>query len=103
MRTNIDIDDELLAKAMACTGIKVKKALVEAGLAKLIRIHSQSCIERLRGTIHWEGNLDDLRSSERRPIEVAETSAKGSAATGSKPKGKSSKQKLGKTLRKKAA
>ena len=45
MRTNIDIDDELMREAMEATGLKTKKALVEAGLEILARR------ERLRQVI----------------------------------------------------
>lgn len=36
MRTNIEIDDELMQQAMAATGTTTKKAAVEASLRKLI-------------------------------------------------------------------
>ena len=32
MRTNIDIDDQLMRQAMRCSGSRTKKAAVEAGL-----------------------------------------------------------------------
>ncbi|MBI5291326.1 MAG: type II toxin-antitoxin system VapB family antitoxin [Chloroflexi bacterium] len=62
MRTNIVIDDELIRRAMKATGLKTKKAAVEAGLQMLIQVKAQSGIRRLRGKIQWEGNLDELRS-----------------------------------------
>ncbi len=62
MRTNIVIDDELIRRAMKATGLKTKKAAVEAGLQMLIQVKAQSGIRRLRGKIRWEGNLDELRS-----------------------------------------
>ncbi len=62
MRTNIVIDDELIQRAMKATGLKTKKAAVEAGLQMLIQVKAQSGIRRLRGKIQWEGNLDELRS-----------------------------------------
>jgi Arc/MetJ family transcription regulator len=37
MRTNIDIDDELMAKAMKAAGTKTKKETVEEGLKALVR------------------------------------------------------------------
>jgi len=37
MRTNIDIDGQLLAAAMAATGAKTKREAVELGLATLVR------------------------------------------------------------------
>jgi Arc/MetJ family transcription regulator len=61
MRTNIDIDDELLAEAMALTGELTKRATVEAALRTLIRMHRQmAAIERMKG-LGWEGDLDAMR------------------------------------------
>jgi Arc/MetJ family transcription regulator len=37
MRTNIDIDDELLAAAMTVTGLPTKRATVEEALRGLVR------------------------------------------------------------------
>jgi Arc/MetJ family transcription regulator len=61
MRTNIEIDDELLADALRLTGLKTKRAVVEAGLRKLIRLKAQEEILHLAGKIRWEGNLDESR------------------------------------------
>ena len=63
MRTNIDLDDELIARAMKVSGTKTKKAAVEAALRMLIRIHGQTKIRRLRGKIQWEGDLNESRLS----------------------------------------
>lgn len=41
MRTNIDIDDELMRQAMAATGTTTKKAAVEASLRKLIEVKAR--------------------------------------------------------------
>ena len=51
MRTNIDIDDELLAKARKATNIKTKKALVEKGLELLVRMENQKSLLSLKGKI----------------------------------------------------
>ena len=62
MRTNIDIDDDLMAAAMKATGLKTKKAVVEEGLRELAKENRlRLALDRLRG-IGWEGNLDDMRS-----------------------------------------
>lgn len=61
MRTNIDIDDELLKRAMERTGLKTKKATVEEALRRLVRVGEQSRIRELRGKIHWIGDLDEMR------------------------------------------
>ncbi len=61
MRTNIDLDEQLLKEAMQSTGAKTKKAAVEAALQLLVKIHRQGSIRQLRGTIHWEGDLHESR------------------------------------------
>ena len=61
MRTNIEIDDELLQLAMRSTGEQSKEAVVEAGLRLLVRTHDQTGIRQLRGKVLWRGNLNALR------------------------------------------
>lgn len=50
MRTNIDIDDELMRQAMAATGATTKKAAVEASLRKLIdvKVHEKALDEAMK-------------------------------------------------------
>ena len=61
MRTNIDIDDELLARAMAAAGLGTKRATVEEGLRLLVRVSKQSkALADIKG-IGWQGNLDAMR------------------------------------------
>lgn len=48
MRTNIEIDDELLAEAMKATGLRTKKGTVEAGLQALVRASRQRELLTLR-------------------------------------------------------
>ncbi len=61
MRTNIDIDDRLMRQAMRHSGARTKKATVEAGLRMLVETHAQTSIRRLKGKIHWEGDLKQSR------------------------------------------
>jgi Arc/MetJ family transcription regulator len=61
MRTNIVLDDELVAEAMRRTGIKTKRAVVEEALRTLIGLKRQEEILALRGKLHWEGDLDQMR------------------------------------------
>lgn len=63
MRTNIDIDDELLAEAAKVAGTKTKRATVEYALADLVRRKDRRAILRLKGKIGWEGDLDRSRAS----------------------------------------
>jgi Arc/MetJ family transcription regulator len=61
MRTNIEIDDQLIRQAMRSSGVHTKKAAVEAGLQLLIKTRSQAAIRKLRGKVQWEGNLNESR------------------------------------------
>jgi Arc/MetJ family transcription regulator len=61
MRTNIEIDDQLLSEAMRSTGAHTKKAAVEAGLRLLVKTHSQTALRRLRGKVQWDGDLNQSR------------------------------------------
>jgi Arc/MetJ family transcription regulator len=55
MRTNIIIDDKLMAEATQLSRLKTKKAVVEEGLKLLIRIKKQEHMRKLKGKLKWEG------------------------------------------------
>ena len=62
MRTNIVIDDKLMQEVLEKTGIKTKREAVEQGLKLLLQSAEQvQQIRALRGKIHWEGDLDEMR------------------------------------------
>ncbi len=53
-RTNIDIDDDLMAEAMKATGKPTKKAAVEEAMRQLVKVTQQlEALESLRG-IGWD-------------------------------------------------
>jgi antitoxin ParD1/3/4 len=56
MRTNIDIDDALMAEAMKAGPFKTKKDAVEAGLKLLARQAAYREILKWRGKLQWEGD-----------------------------------------------
>ena len=62
MRTNIDIDDELMAEAMRRSGAATKRALVEEALRLLIQTRRQGALRKWRGKIKWQGDLDAMRT-----------------------------------------
>ncbi len=62
MRTNIEIDDNLMADALKATGLRTKKEVVELGLKALIKLNKQASIRALRGKLKWEGDLDEMRT-----------------------------------------
>ncbi len=53
MRTNIVIDDELMAAAMKAGGFTTKKDAVEEGLRLLARRAAYQNLRALRGKLHW--------------------------------------------------
>jgi Arc/MetJ family transcription regulator len=60
-RTNVVLDDELLARAKLLTGIKTTKDVVHHALRELVRHKRQRDLLALRGQIAWEGDLDEMR------------------------------------------
>ncbi len=56
MRTNIEIDDDLMAKALRAGPFKTKKEAVEAGLRLLARQSAYREILKWRGKLQWEGD-----------------------------------------------
>ena len=62
MRTNIIIDDTLMEDVLKATGLKTKREAVELGLKTLLRLKQQERIKAFRGKLHWEGDLDAMRT-----------------------------------------
>jgi Arc/MetJ family transcription regulator len=54
MRTNIEIDDELMADAMEAGGFKTKREAVEEGLRMIKRRKAYAALLAARGTLHWD-------------------------------------------------
>ncbi|AFT68627.1 hypothetical protein B5T_00340 [Alloalcanivorax dieselolei B5] len=63
MRTNIVIDDKLMAEALKASGCETKKEAVEEGLKLLVRLKRQQELRKLRGKVQWEGDLDEMRGA----------------------------------------
>ena len=61
MRTNIDIDADLMRKAMRSSEATTKSGVVEEALRLLIQTRSQGSVRRLRGKVEWEGDLSAMR------------------------------------------
>ena len=61
MRTNIEIEDELIARVMRRYGLRTKRAAVDLALRRLdLEPMSRDEALAMRGT-GWEGDLDQLR------------------------------------------
>ena len=61
MRTNIEIDDQLMRTAMKLSKAKMKKDTVEHALRALIQREQQRRMLKLKGNVVWEGNLAEMR------------------------------------------
>ncbi len=61
MRTNVVLDEALVARAKSLTGIKTTRGVIEEALRLLVRLREQSQARELRGRLHWEGDLAALR------------------------------------------
>jgi len=59
-RITIDIDDELIKKAMALYHLSSKRETVEFALKRLVGASDKTTLLALEGT-GWHGELDDLR------------------------------------------
>jgi Arc/MetJ family transcription regulator len=57
MRTNIDIDDALMAEAQRACGLATKKQTVEEALRLMIRLRRQKEVGAAFGRYRWHGNL----------------------------------------------
>ena len=66
MRTNIEIDDKLMAAAMKAGGYATKKETVEAALKILARKRAYQNVLALGGKLKWDGDLDAMRTARAR-------------------------------------
>ncbi|HEY0327851.1 MAG TPA: type II toxin-antitoxin system VapB family antitoxin [Rhodopseudomonas sp.] len=62
MRTNIEIDDTLMAEAQEAAGQATKKDTVEQALRLMIRLKKQREVGQAFGQYRWRGNLARSRS-----------------------------------------
>lgn len=61
MRTNIEIDDRLMAEAMKLSKSATKRETVEKALQLLVKMRNQERIRDYFGKLKWEGDLDEMR------------------------------------------
>jgi Arc/MetJ family transcription regulator len=65
MRTNIEIDDRLMAEAQKVSGQATKKQTVEEALRLMIRLRRQREVDVAFGKYRWRGNLARSRKGRR--------------------------------------
>jgi Arc/MetJ family transcription regulator len=62
MRTNIELDDALVKKAMKITHISTKKALINKALEELIKSNTRKGMLEYFNSGVWEGDLKKMRA-----------------------------------------
>jgi Arc/MetJ family transcription regulator len=62
MRTNIELDDVLVKKAMRITKIPTKKALINKALEELIKSNARKGMLEYIDSGVWEGSLKEMRA-----------------------------------------
>jgi Arc/MetJ family transcription regulator len=62
VKTNIDLDEQLMNEAMAISGISTKKSVIDMLLAEYVKKNNQKQILKYQGANIWDGNLDDMRA-----------------------------------------
>ena len=62
-RTNIELDEKLLATGKKLTGFTTSKSLVDYALKELVRRKHQLRILKFQGKIQWNGDLHRMRST----------------------------------------
>ena len=61
MRTNIEIDDEVMNEARRLIGARTKRETVDVALHELVARHRRIGVLDLRGRVRWEGDLGQSR------------------------------------------
>ena len=61
MRTNIEIDDDVMREAQRLTGMRTKREALDLALRELVARHRRLGVLTLRGRVHWEGDLAQSR------------------------------------------
>ena len=98
MRTNIVIDDKLMADVMASGDFKTKRDAVEEGLRLLKRKKAYAALLAARGTLFWDDS-DEAWAKAREERQLAETVQEPVAAYVVKPEVKSRKSRAAADIR----
>jgi Arc/MetJ family transcription regulator len=61
MRTNVEIDDALMAEAKKASGRATKKETIEQALRLMVRLRRQQEVDAAFGKHPWRGNLAQSR------------------------------------------
>ena len=62
MRTNVELDDVLVKKAMNLTRITTKKVLIHKALEELVKSNTRKDILKYKDSGIWKGDLKEMRA-----------------------------------------
>lgn len=62
MRTNIEIDEKLMAEAQKASGLTTKKQTVEEALRLMVKLRRQQEVSAAFGKYRWRGDLARSRA-----------------------------------------
>ena len=62
MRTNVELDDALIKKAMDLTKIPTKKGVINKALEELVKSNTRKEMLKYLDSGVWEGNLKEMRT-----------------------------------------
>jgi Arc/MetJ family transcription regulator len=63
MRTNVDIDDELIEQVKKEFNLKTKREAIHLALQEVLKMKKRRKLLGLRGNVKWEGNLNKMREN----------------------------------------
>ncbi len=61
MQAYLMIDDHLMQRALAVSGLLTERETIEEALRLLVRLKEQERIRAARGKLPWDGDLDSMR------------------------------------------
>ena len=73
MRTNIDIDDQLMKKAMEAGSATTKKGIVEEALQMLVNSKAREKLRELRGKVQFWDDYDYKAMRQNTPAKTTST------------------------------
>ena len=63
MRTNVDIDDELIEEVKKEFNLKTKREAIHLALQQILKMKNRRKLLELRGQVKWEGDLNEMRKN----------------------------------------
>lgn len=61
MKSTIEIDTDLMKKALKYSKLKTKKEILNTALEAYVKYQMRLTLLSLRGKVKWEGNLEKMR------------------------------------------